>query len=561
MTDSRYSPPDVDMPLTDAEIRTMFCGFLRYPPLLKEALSFDFDSSRFRYDEQRYAAVFAALRSLHEQYGTVSRQMLETELLSMLDSGRIALHDDDIVFLFGTGDADAGGAIGLIAEGFTQLPADEAQQRAERQYMETILRRFIQIRLIKSQLQHMLNRGTEDTAPDHIHDFLQRFNRISQRVESIGALTTNDAHMPAFGEHIELPPPPMPTGIAWIDQYIGGFCPGHMIGLLAPQGGGKTTLLSITVARMAELYFNQNINKLAVFIGYEMPAIEAKKLLYSAAARIARSAFVNVDSASFWQNLSDQNSLKDYERQLPENRNGTIIASERERWAAACEWFNRHCVLLDFSCNTAAGSRGTGGVVEVQETLERLAEERRMEIGTVCIDYIGIMCERMLSAAGQSTDMHSLIRPIKQAPDDLRTKVAQPMGCTVLAAHQIAMNEVKKVRPYQYLSHADAAFAKSFAENMMACVCLNSPDTMTRVSTLHWSKIRFGVPLTYYGLIRQHDAIVDAELVNDQYVACPATRAIISRNDVRVASPAQPTRADNNRRRGWAVDNFAGDMT
>jgi hypothetical protein len=54
------------------------------------------------------------------------------------------------------------------------------------------------------------------------------------------------------------------------------------------------------------------------------------------------------------------------------------------------------------------------------------------------------------------------------------------------------------------------------------------------------------------------DHLVDVHLVNDEYIADAASRAILRRNDVRVASPPPEGREDNNRRRrGWETDSFA----
>jgi hypothetical protein len=46
-------------------------------------------------------------------------------------------------------------------------------------------------------------------------------------------------------------------------------------------------------------------------------------------------------------------------------------------------------------------------------------------------------------------------------------------------------------------------------------------------------------------------------LVNDDYIADAASRAILRRNDVRVAAPPPEGREDNNRRRGWDTDPYA----
>jgi hypothetical protein len=219
-------------------------------------------------------------------------------------------------------------------------------------------------------------------------------------------------------------------------------------------------------------------------------------------------------------------------------------------------------VFLDFSSNEATGGRGAGGVREIKAALERLVEERGMEIGSACIDYTGILVERELAATGSvaaKSDLHAIVRPIKQVPDDLRVHVAVPMRSTVFLAHQLAPGEVKKFKPYQYIGHLDASGSKSFAENVHSCVGINQKDLNTKVSTIYWSKIRMGEPISRYGLVRMDDTIVDIHLVNDDYVACSASRAILRKGDVRPVTVAADG-ADIPQRRGFAVDNFADDM-
>ena len=558
MTDLQRNEEAIDTPLTENEILAMFRGFLRYPSLLKDAVGVSFDESRFRGGEHRYFVLFAAIRELYTQYRTISREMLETTLQAWLESERVVLGADDIVFLFG-----ATQGTGFIADAYNNIPVDENHQRAERQFMENVLKRFMNVRYIKPQIQNILNRGTEDSVPDQMKAILERFGRIAQRVDHIGTPTVNSAAMPTFGTPIILPPPAMPTGIPWIDQYVGGFRPGDVIGVLGPYSGGKTTLLTTAAVRMAELYANQGQNKLSVFVGYEDGAERMNPLFWSAATRIDRNLFIN-SGENFWTELSDRNNLKDYDRELPENRNGEIMFGERERWEAAMGWFNRNFVFMDFSYNESTGGKGGGGVPEIKAALERLAEDRGMEIGAVFIDYTGILVERLLANSKHGAaqfDQHAIIRPIKQVPDELRTQVAVPMRCAVMLAHQLAPGEVKKFKPYQYISHLDASGCKSFAENVHSCLCINQRDLSTRVSTIFWSKVRTGVPATYHGLIRMDDRVVDIHLVNDQYVACPTTRAIIAHNDVRVAAPPVQAQEEDNRRRGWDVDEFAGDMT
>lgn len=558
MTD-RQQLDSEDATLTRDEILSLFKGFMRYPSLLKDAVRVDFDASRFKGTEQVFLVLFSALRDLYNEYRTVTKEMLLTRLGSWLETGQVGLNPQEIVFLFG---ADEGQ--GLIDEAFDLPLPDAAGQRAEKQFLEGVLKRFMNVRFIKPQLQSILNRATEDAVPAQIKNLLERFGRVAQRVDHIGTPTTNSAAMPTFGAPIILPPPAVTTGLPWIDQYVGGVRPGDVIGVLGPYAGGKTTILATMAVRMAELYANLGENKLAVFVGYEDGAERMGPLFWSAAARIDRNLFTSAGER-FWAELSDRNQLKDYDRNLPENRNGEIMFGERERWEAAMHWFNRHFVFLDFSYNESTGGRGAGGVAEIKAALERLAEERGMEIGFVCVDYAGILVEREISASGNTramTEQNAITRPIKKVPDELRTTIAVPLRCTVVLAHQLAPGECKKIKPFQYISHLDASGSKSFAENVHSCMCINMRDVSTLVSTIYWSKIRLGLPPcgTPHGLIRMDDKLVDVHLVNDEYVADAASRAILRRSDVRVASPVPDGREDNNRRRGWDTDSFADDL-
>ena len=546
-------------PLTRDEIVSLFRGFLRYTNILQDAIRVGFDESRFKGDEYVFHVLFSAIRELYQQYGGVSKEMLLTTISSWLESGQAALNSQDIVFLFGAEDGK-----GFIEETLDEPALGEAQARPERSFLENVLRRFMNVRRIKPGLQHILNRSTEDVMPSQIADVLARWGQLAQQVANIGAPMANSAAMPDFGSPLDLPPPAIPTTIPWIDQYIGGFRPGDVIGVLGPFSGGKTTALTTVAVRMAELFHTTGSNKLAVFIGYEDGAQRMNPLAWSASARIDRNLFMNA-GAEFWSQLSTRQSLKDYDRQLPENRNGEIMFGERERWELAKRWFNRHFVFLDFSNNASTGGRGCGGVAEIKVALERLMEERGMEIGCVCIDYAGIMVERELGLKGSvalQVDQSALTRPIKQVPDNLRTLVAVPMQTTVMLAHQLAGGEVNKLRPYHYISHLSAAGSKSFAENLHSCLCINTRDPATLVSTINWSKIRTGVPLTPYGLIRMDDKVVDVHLVNNEYEVSQTGRAIVRRDDIRsiAAPPPQQAEAPQRQRAGWDVDPFAGEL-
>lgn len=543
----------VEAPLTIDEIQSLFRGLIRHGSLIAEAIRLGMDAGHFNGPgEYVFAVLFAVLREGYEQYGSVTKEIVTTTLRANSTSGRIAVPQQDAEFLLGTDDS-----IGFIAYSFDEPAPDAEMAKAERRFFENLLRRFLGARLVTQGLQSQLNRGTTGSAPANISDLLGRFHKLSQQVAHVGLTVGNSAVMPAFGQPIALPPPAIPVGLPWLDQYVGGIRAGDVIGVLGPFSGGKSTLLSVAAVRIAQHYYCTGENKLSVFIGYEDGGVKWNHIFWSAAARIERKLFTD-HGADIWSHFSTRDSLKEYDRELPENRNGDIVFGERERWESAMAWLNHHFVYLDFSCNSETGGRGAGGVSEVVQALDRLSEERGMDIGFCALDYVGCLVERFMGS--RSTDLKDLIRPIKQVPDQLRTQVAVPKGTTIMLAHQLAQGDIKDRPVYKYVGHADASFSKSFAENLHACMGINTRCNSTNVSTIYWSKLRAVRPITPYGLIKMDDHVVDVHLVNDDYIACPTSRAILRKGDVRVADPYAET-SSRDHRRGWDTDTMPGDFS
>jgi hypothetical protein len=546
----------VDAPLTPAEIGAMVRCLLRHPATLRDALRLGVDAGHFRADEieRPYYYLFSAAAQLFQLHNALSPQMLVTELTAWRDSGSLVISDAAFEQL--TGPA------GFIVEALRHDPTETREAgRAERQYAESILRRFIRARVINAELQRAVNIGDGLVSRD-LESTLASLTKRAQAAEYVGRELVNAAKMPDIGTPIAMPLPRVPTTISWIDEYIGGFRPGEVIGLLAPFGGGKTTLLSLVAVRMAHQFFLTSPNKISVFIGYEDSADVMNQIFRSAATQIERRMFSG--SVDLWANMSDSNNLKAYDRELPMNRNGEIILGERERWMAAKPWVDEHLWYLDFSMNSETGNRGSGGIPEIIAALEQLADMTGKEIGFVGVDYIGICVERDVNSGryGSKVVVDNPHRFIKNAPDQMKTGVAGPMQCVAMLAHQLAGNDIKNAPPSRYFDHLAAAGSKAFAENLHSCLCVNKYDPKSFVSTLHWSKIRGSRPERATGLIKIHDTYVDAALVTDEYVVSESGRCIMRRGEV---MPARPEDVDTSRlnrpaRRIIPVDNFANDM-
>lgn len=536
-----------DTPVGHSEIQAMLRGMLRHQNVLKDAARVGMDAAQFNAaGEITLCYTFAAMKNLMAAHDAVTKEMLLTELRAWHAAGALPVGDEELA------DVQV-----FIEEAFTTPPLEQKQSRAERGYVEGIVRRFMNTRLIKQQIQKTLTDGGSGPV-DGLDEKLSRWTKAAQAVKFIGRSITNSAAMPIWGSEIELPPTPIVTSMPWIDQYIGGFRTGDIIGVLGPYSGGKTTLMATAAVRMAQNYAAQGENKLSIFIGYEDGSSKMNHMFWSAAAHVDRNLFSQ--GKDFWLKFSTRDNPKDYDKKLPENRNGKIITGERERWDLAMPWFNKHFVFLDFSENAASGGHGAGGVAEIVAVLTQLAETRGMEIGLVAIDYAGLLLNRELAQDKKTKNMEQIWRQVQILPDNLRTMVAVPFECTVMLAHQLAGGDIKKIPAYRYVTHLEAQGSKAFAENLHSCICINTRDPETRVSTINWSKIRAMVPTTPYGLIRMDDTVVNIHLVNDDYVASETSRRIIRKGEDGLVAPDASSSLKRKRSRGSGVDTFGSDL-
>lgn len=536
-----------DAPVGSDEIQAMLRGMLRNQNVLKDAVRVGMDASQFNAGgEIAFCFTFGAMKNLVAAHEVVTKEMLITELRAWHAAGALPIGDEELAAVQA-----------FVEETFTAPPLEQKQARAERQYVEAIIRRFMNTRLIKQQIQNTLADGDKESATG-LDEKLSRWTKAAQAVKYIGRSVTNSAAMPIWGSEIELPPAPIITSMPWIDQYIGGLRTGDIIGVLGPYSGGKTTLMATAAVRMAQNYAAQGQNKLAIFIGYEDGSSKMNHMFWSAAAHVDRNLFAQ--GKDFWLKFSTRDNPKDYDKKLPENRNGKIVTGERERWDLAMPWFNKHFVFLDFSANASSGGHGNGGAAEIVAVLTQLAETRGMEIGLVAIDYAGLLLNRSLEQNKRTKDLEQIWRQVQMLPDNLRTMVAVPFDCTVMLAHQLAGGDIKKIPSYRYVTHLEAQGSKAFAENLHSCICINTRDPETRVSTINWSKIRAMVPTTPFGLIKMDDTVVNIHLVNDDYVASETSRRIIKKGEDGLVAPDASATLARRRARSSGVDTFSADL-
>jgi hypothetical protein len=468
------------VPVSEQEIYCMFLYIMRCPAIYAEARPLLRPDLFRQQTEAHWAVLWATFATMVDQYRDWTVMALIYEIERRVAADPTALLPQDLQQLVYNGQ---GGLIWTIYNTKTsELMPDQGRD---------VLRRFLRERLVVFPLQSRLAQGAEQTYVSDVQGILEDAQNRMMRIEAMRDMPVAEA-MPLFGT--PLPPPQLynKTGIPHFDDYIKGQRPGDCNGLLGVFGSGKTTQLCHLALQNAQNYFERSrqfntASPLAVLISYEEPEGKIRPRIWSYAAKIKRSTIEEMD----WTKLTTQANLSPADLELgaeQARRFGGMVLSESERYARACEWVNKSFVLLDASGSERFPNAGRGGVAEIVSLLTRLREERGQEIGTVHIDYAGLLCTRFMEARDEDPDR--LRYHLRRLGDQLRQQVAEKFQATVWLAHQFNGDQNKRA-PTTLLHHSDAAESKAFAENLAACGCLGVKDKQTGCLLLNWSKVRY----------------------------------------------------------------------
>lgn len=531
---------------------------LRYPTMLQAATAAGFDASLLSgRGEYVYSLIVTAAIGLVRLHNAVTKEMIEAELSAWMAAGAASLSEDDAAEVFGSADMP-----GFLYDVFAPATLDAKQTLAEKEYAGNLLNKFLKARYLTQRLSRLLSGTPVDSSPRDMDSLLEKYYRRSQAIKYVGTEIEEEAFMPVFGSEITYDSVvPVPTGLPWIDTFIGGFAPGEIIGLLGPTGGGKSNMMICAAVRMAQYYAAHNMKKLAVYVCYEDGNYRMKPLFWSAATHIPRERFTEGGRLD-WSRLSTSEMPNDFDRRLPENQNGEFILGERERYIAAHAWMTSNFRFLDFSYNIATGGRGSGGVAEIVAVVERLCEKAGMELGFICIDYAGLLVERHVVASGKVSGggVDNIWLPLKTLGDVLRSNLAAPTGATVVLAHQIAGDAAGKKPFHKYLHHFDVQGCKAFAENTHSCLCVNSGDPDTGARLINFSKIRYGAPDNSRGIVMIKREYCAVELVTDHYHVDEFSKKIVPKNEMSSGAAPGSSREPTPTRRLIPGDNFSQDI-
>lgn len=358
------------------------------------------------------------------------------------------------------------------------FPDDELTEKDGRLLLETFLRE----RTIIDPLKKFIVDSGEGN-PLNLRGMLRK---LEEQELKITAVKTNPISN-AFPDNWRPKPVQLiPTGVPFLDSFMGGQAGGEAYGILGPTGVGKTSLgIMLAVEGSKYEQFNRPPAEIGhwYFISYESSVESDIRLrVLSYAAQIKRDILFSGEK------LSVTGDLKDYERIKWNDayQAGLSVPGETERLNSA-SYLRKNLWLVDMSGSLEENPKiGSGGVQEIVDYLA-LEQDSGKRIAGVVIDYVGIAVKRFMSNNGVGYDL--LRHYIGGYGDEARMRIAARFKCPVWLLHQLT-GEANMRSPTAKQHHALAAEAKNFADNLWYCFNIGTKDPETNTCIIHCSKQR-----------------------------------------------------------------------
>lgn len=355
------------------------------------------------------------------------------------------------------------------------------------------LKKFLNHRIVQEPLRAILNSVNRNV----ISEIPNVLKSLADTSVSISSLNTQFSKTPTLDNLIFEQTPFESTGVGFLDHVLsGGQLPGEVYGVLGAYGSGKT-LFSVQIAcgfaiNQVTLYSAGQIQepKHSFIFHYEANFEEMAKRVI---AHISEISWEELQTGNL-NNLSSETGpifIKDYEKKYWAKdiaKNNGVFKPERQRLEIRSKLYNHYIHLVDMSgTNPQNPKMGCGYVQEIANILAAETARKKIQVGSVVIDYAGLCCKRYIADKGIKPE--NLRYFLGDFGDRCRQLIAIPMKCSVWVMHQLAAAANKRTDAY-LAHHADAAEAKNFVENMVYAFNLGVPNAQYRTVTLNVTKAR-----------------------------------------------------------------------
>lgn len=259
--------------------------------------------------------------------------------------------------------------------------------------------------------------------------------------------------------------PPLPTGFKVFDGLLDGSREGHLLGLLASSGGGKTTFCIQTAAEIANrggsvyyFSFEQKIEK------------ELMWRFWSSLLGVSEEHFLGLDVRESDHPVAQQ--LRD------------CMSNMQGR----CRFFD--CM---------GTSMGNNGISDIENKIEQDIEAGNPKPALIIIDWLGNMADKVIAHKNMDLDQK---RAVMASTCSAAKGLADKFSCQIIIPNQLnakAGEAPPGHRPSQY----DSSDFRMFSNLMDGCIVFSKPDN-NNVCQVYLDKMRGDKKGLFIYIIGEH---------------------------------------------------------
>jgi hypothetical protein len=354
---------------------------------------------------------------------------------------------------------------------------------------------------LEREVSDMLQTIVAGAGGNIIVDLPETLRKLSDQYVSITAQGSDRAMSGAPEGWTPKPMHKFPTNIDFIDKFLkGGHAGGEAYGVLGAYASGKTALAVQIAYRGARLQLEMNANdptyraKDWFIFTYEATFDEILVRLWSNACTIDHAKLEEFNWDKLTTGANGESGLDRYEKlHFAKDIKQQIFKGEKERLEDEMPMFRVNFWVHDMTGTGENPKKGTGYVPEIKSLIQAELNELsrrdgwKHEVGGVVIDYAGLCAKRFMTE--HDVDLNHLRHYVGDFGYKCKTELAVPFNCPVWVFHQLDTKSNKK-KMKTLSSHADAAEAKNFGENLVFCFELGTKDAKTNTLYMNCSKAR-----------------------------------------------------------------------
>lgn len=284
-----------------------------------------------------------------------------------------------------------------------------------------------------------------------------------------------------------------PTGVKFLDDFIGGLVPGEIYSCLGPIGTGKTTMaiqLAATVSLQLQKIWVESERTSPLgkvfYVTTDDGRVDIQRRMLSYGAVVDKDQISGTTTP-----LTTKETMSDADHALADDPRFRAAYSETDRLHMIRERFRDNLRIIDLLGKSVI-PENMHPITYVRQQIEIVIRE----VGNICCALIIIdHCETLISRLAGLPKKNTLRSEVtKQLPRVIKDQLATRFSCPVWAVHQIT-GEANEKAINARITHEDAKGSPSWGDDFNACFSISQIDRETDLCRLSLTKNSGGLLL------------------------------------------------------------------